>query len=53
MELKELETLLPTLNTDQLINVLTAVARENGIGSFKYCTVTAEIYRRLEEKKDA
>ena len=52
MELKELEALLPTLNTAQLINVLTAVANETGVGSFKYYTVTAEIYKRLEAKKN-
>ena len=52
MELNELEAMLPTLTTEQLINVLTDVANTHGVGSLKYFTVTAEIYRRLEGKTD-
>ena len=52
MTWEELEKKLPTLKNEQLLNVLDYIARESGIGSFKYCIVRGEIYRRLEEKKD-
>lgn len=50
MDINELEEMLPSLTTEQLLNVFDYVARENGVLSYKYCTVRAEIYRRLEGK---
>ena len=50
MTLKELEETIPTLKNEQLLNLLDRIANEHGVGSFMYCTVKGEIYRRLEGK---
>ena len=51
MELNELEALLKSLSTEKLLNVFDYFAKEDCM-SFRYCEVRAEIYRRLEEKKN-
>ena len=49
---KELEEMLPTLSTEQLLNVFDYVARESGVLGYKYCIVREEIYHRLEANKN-
>lgn len=50
MNITDFINTLKTFTTEQLLNVFDWFARED-CGSYRYCEVRAEIYRRLEEAK--